>query len=458
MLFVFIIFWTFRLFYFFGTNIPLGYDAWIYIFLFQDYTQVLSKWDFSVLANRNQHEPLVGIVANLFNFLGFSFDWIVRWWVWFLSLLPGIIIFLIFWKKDKLLAVFSSGLYFLSIPQYEAFFWWYLKQIIWVSFMLVSILFLTYKKYFLFAFFLFLLILLHRHTALFTIVLGFAWIVFDSIKSKKIPYIVLLYILFVWVLSLIFYLPLREKLVLGWLEPLLSTFAGKWVGGIFIDKFKYLQISGIVFGLSLFQVFFDIKNKKLDFIFFGRIISVGRILFGLINYNRHLVFLDIFVIIMAGKILSYFWQQKHKIYFWIIILLLIGLSFQYFSYVLKHNKPIISQNEFDVINSFAEFLPEDAILMTSHRNYTPRIMGYGGKDRISPGRSDLDMWPKEERITWRKSNWDTKCKMLFSTYNQLGRPIYRRVWEKQFQENTLNWKCFNLVDGWETRELFKIVF
>jgi len=448
--------WSIKLRYFFGTTIPLGYDPWIYIFLFHDYSQLLRNFDFSLLADRNQHEPLLGLLVAIINKLWVSSERLVRRWIGIASMLPGFVSILFFWKKDKPFAVLSARIYRISVPQYEAFFWAYFKQIIWISFMLTALFLLTHKKYFWFSIALLLTILLHRHTGLLTVVVAIVFVIIRAFQFKKIPYRFLIALWWAGILSLLFYFPLREKLVIEWITPVLSTFWWSWMWWIFMEKITYLKLAIIPIILSIIQAVLKFKSGKFDIAFVGWLVSIIWVLFSLVNYKRHLIFLDVFVIIMATEFLVT-QIKRHKLWWSVIILSwLVWASVWYWTYVFSHNIPLISQEEFTAIKSFSEFLPQDAIILTSHRNYTPRIMWYSNKDRISPGWSDLDKWSELQRRQRWTSDWLVKCDMIKQTYKILNRPIYRRIGENQFQENISWWDCISVVDWWASRRLLQI--
>ena len=104
--------------------------------IFMVWENILRHLDLSLLPGWVRHEPLSGIVMGTLGNMGFSFDWFLTWGMGVLSLLPGVLIFLILRKQNLRLAIISAVLYWVSITQYEVFWRGYSKQIIGVSLML----------------------------------------------------------------------------------------------------------------------------------------------------------------------------------------------------------------------------------------------------------------------------------------------------------------------------------
>jgi hypothetical protein len=57
--------WLYRLRYFVGNEIPLGYDPWMYKWIFVEYGKISWNFDFSVLPGWVRHEPLLGTIMAI---------------------------------------------------------------------------------------------------------------------------------------------------------------------------------------------------------------------------------------------------------------------------------------------------------------------------------------------------------------------------------------------------------
>ncbi len=455
--------WLYRLKYFIGTEIPLGYDPGIYKQIFISFKALFWSFDFSVLPQWMKHEPGLPLLANFFNMFWISFDRLVRRGIWIISLLPGVIIFLFFRRKNIRTAIIAATLYWVSIAQYEAFFRNYFKQIFAITTMLWTLFMLERKNqksnYIWFWILLILTFITHRHTALFTWIIIFFYLIKESIETRKIPRKLIWTICIGILISFVFYAPMRKQLVLEGLAPLLSTFQGQGTWWEFMDKYIYLKYSFITLWLALIGAVYKIIKKQFDIILIWLIIGLIRIWLGLFNFNRTLIFLDIFVIISAAQLFWTIRLHHPKIFsyvkFWMLIIV-IWLWFQYTDYIKKNCEPLISQAEFQSIKLLETSTEPNAIIMTSHRNYMPRIMWYSNRDRISPGRSDIDQRSFETRIQRRESDWAKKCNMLHQTYSQLEKPLYLWLGEMQRLENLEWWSCFELVKQEWTYKIYKI--
>jgi len=442
---------------YFSSSIPLGYDPGIYLAIFQDYSQLLRNFDRSLLGERNKHEPLIWFFAAILWKAWVSNDRLITRGIGIASLLPGIILFFLFYKKNTAWWSLAAILFRISIPQYEAFYRAYFKQILGLSVLLLVLFFLAKKKAILFGFTILILVLLHRHTALFAIVSSLIYLIVQAVREKKMPRKFIMVFGGAAVISLIFYIPLRSKLITDGFPALISTFGGKGYGGIFFSKVEYLKVAAIPLVLSLIGIVLAAIKKSFRPSRIARCIGLLWVVLGLVNYQRTLVFFDLFVVIRAAYALVELIKKIKRIGVTVSVLILIGLWFYYTDYISKHEKQLISLEEFESIRSF-QATSEDSIVMNTHKNYTPRIMWYSHRDRISPGRSDTDARTFDQRMQRREGNGKTKCDMLQSTYSDLQRPIYLRIGEHQYTENLAGGRCFERVDYGPTHQIFSINF
>lgn len=449
---------SFRLFTYITTKLPLGYDPGIYLFLFEDYGQLLRNFDFSLLASWNQHEPLLWILAALFGKIWISGEWLVRRWLWIASMLPWVILAKIFWKKNKRLAIITAFLYRISITQYEAFFRAYFKQIIGISLMLLCVHSLHKKKSLALGIWLLLLILLHRHSALYIIPIVLIYLTLQSIREKKIPYKMISVITIRGIFGALVYIHQADKFLIEAWEVLTTTFGGKGMGGIFMERKERILLTISLLLLSSLGIYDKVRNKEYDgwLIWYG----LGLLWIGLqlVNYKRTLIFVDIFVLIIAARGLMVIFQKFKKHGRAVLAIFLVIKATYYLNYVSQHNTPLISESEFQAIHSLKITTPKNAIIMLTHKNYTPRVMWYSGRDRISPWYSDLDVRTREQRQVRRSSNGTVKCQMLKNHYSWLPRPIYIRLGNKQHHENLDGASCLKEFIWADNFHIFEVKY
>ncbi len=450
-----------RLRYFTYSNIPLWYDPGMYKEIFSHYRNVITSFDFSLLPQWIRHEPLLGIIAALANRLWISFDWMLTRGIGIINLIPWLLLFRRFKHKENNLrwGVLAAVLYRISIVQYQVFWSGYFKQTLGVSFMLMILILGEKKKLLLQSVLFFLLILLHKHTSLYTgAILAFSAMT-ERIATKRLPWKKMIYRTIAGWCALLLYIPLRSRIMT---EAVKAIWESTWWD--FMTIGMYIKYSRLVIILSLFgfwrrmKEIFGTKKNGIDVTVFWYILGILWIFFSLVNYNRTLVFLDIFVIIFAAYFLIQLFQLHSRIGIAAIGISLLGLSTQYLLYIQDHAFPLISHEEFDSIKNIGNITEPNALIMNTHRNYSPWIMGRSQRAYINPGMSDRDLWTHQQRNQWRAVDGNQKCTMLQSTYAKLNRPLYLRLWELQFKENLWWWNCFQLITGGNTWTLLKIMF
>lgn len=445
--------WLFRLRYFTYSMVPLGYDPGMYKEIFSHYRNVITSMDFSLLPQRVRHEPLLWILAALGNKLWVSFDRMLTRGIGIINLIPGVLLFWYFKTKSKNLrrGVFAALLYRTSIIQYQVFYRWYFKQTLGVSIMILILILWEKKKVLFQSILFFLLILLHKHTALYVWAILAISTIIEWITTKTLPWKKIVYRTIAGGCALLIYIPLRGRIMTEAVKAV-----GDGSGWDFITPILYLKYSRPIIILSILGAWRRIKLKKFDvwLVWYG--VWIVWILLSLVNYNRTLVFLDAFVVIFAAYFLFKVFQLRSGLWTSLIFIGLLGWSTYYIVYVNDHAIPLISQEEFISIKNLSKITQPNALVMNTHRNYTPWIMGRSQRDYINPGMSDMDLWTHQQRNQRRSVDGKQKCEMLKATYAKLSRPLYIRLWSQQFRENLSWWYCFLPVTGGTTWIVFKV--
>lgn len=458
-LLIWLLLWLYRLKPFLVSKIPFGYDPWIYKAIFQAYNNILPWINFTSLPSWAIHEPFLAIIGNFFHTFGVSRDWMVTRWIGILNLIPWIIIYLIFRRSNKIVWVTWVLLYYISITQYHVFWRNYMKQTLALSFMLLSLFFLESKKNTWFGIFFLVTLFLHRHTSVYLSATIFLYLVSQTITTKKIPWKIIIICLVAGISSLIFYLPMREKLLMWKIINMAQTTSWwEWFGGDFFPRIDYLKYSFVAIFLSAIWIVFKVRLKKFDIYFWWLVVWVLWTVLWLINFNRTLVFLDLFVIINAGFGIEQalkFYPKYKKYLLWFFWILFLVSSYKYFDYISSHSYTLISPEEFQTIKSLANSTEKNAIIMNTHRNYTPWIMGYTDRERLSPWMSQVKTWDFDWRVKRRSSDWTIKCQML-EEYKALWKPIYIFIGQQQFPENLQNNYCFDVVTNWWNYLVLKV--
>ncbi|AHB41867.1 hypothetical protein P148_SR1C00001G1089 [candidate division SR1 bacterium RAAC1_SR1_1] len=463
LLWIGILFGLYRLRYFVGNETPLGYDPGMYKGIFVEYSKILWNFDFSLLPGWVRHEPLLGTIMAIFGKMGANFDWWLTRGIGIINLLPGVLIFVLLKKENKWMGVIGAWLYWMSIVGYQVFWRGYFKQIIAVNLMLLVLIFIQKNKVLRQSILFLIIILLHKHTALYTGLLLFGSWILERYTNKKIPWKQTIFRGLAGVIGLAMYIPIWHQIMSEAIKAT-GTIVASQTGGDFIMIAEYIKIQRFVLLFSLVGFFYKIIRKRFGIIDIGYIIGAIRLVLRMVNFNRAIVFFDIFVVILAAygiwnlyKFVCEKWEIKK---FGIFIFAIIGLAvgFNYIVHININAIPLISKEEFSAIKNIKNRTEENAIIINSHKNYTPWIMGWSQRDYINPGMAELDKRNHTEWIKRRENDGSYKCEMLEKSYKNLNRPLYIWLGEQQMSENIANGKCFSLYQQGNSWQLWKILF
>lgn len=456
-LFVGLVIGAYRLRYFLGSEIPLGYDPGMYKWIFTSYMHILWNFDFSQLPGRVRHEPLLWTIMAMLWKLGANFDWRLTRWIGIINLIPWILIFLLLRKEHKWMGALAAWLYWVSIVGYQVFWWWYFKQVIAVNLLLLILLCLQNKKFIWQWILFFLLVILHKHTALYTWAILFGYTILDRYSSKKIPRKQIWIWLVAGIFGLIVYIPIWNQIMPEAIKAAGTVVASK-TDWDFLTRVLYLRFERLILLFSGVWIIWRRTKKKFNMLDIGYLIWVIWLVLGIVNYNRTIVFFDLFVVMMAAYGLWNIYLRNKK--FWLFLLGLVALTtgINYLLHVTTNADPLISYEEFSSIKNLAFKTEPNAIIINSHKNYTPWIMGWSQRDYINPGMADLDKRNHDERIKRWENDWAYKCQILENSYKKLNRPIYLWLGEQQMKENITNGNCFSLYQQGNSWQLWKITF
>lgn len=263
-----------------------------------------------------------------------------------------------------------------------------------------------------------------------------------------------------WVLALLCYIPLWNRIIPDSVQLTKSTFLGDGYGGTFISRMDFLRLQGLWIILSICWVArATILKKKITIRTIGYIIGMIWVSFGLINYNRTLVFFDIFVIYRVAYFLVEIVRTEKRIGIPLIIISIgINCTLYLFHIAFYNQNILISEDEFTAINKIADTTEPNAIIMNTHKNYSPRIMGRGQRDYINPWMADIDIRPQKTRNNWRLGDGAAKCSMIKQVFEVYNRPIYIRIGERQPIENFSGATCVKAVSQWKTWGMYKFIY
>lgn len=447
--------WFYRLFPYWSSDIALWYDPWLYRVMFLEYFSNLPSVDFSNLSilSKTAFPPFLGLLWNILQLIWFKVGFILTFWLGLLSVFTSIFIYSYLKKYSYHTAIFWTIIFLISIIQYESFMLNYYKQIIWVIFILSSLYLLEKKKYILSLPLIISLFTVHRPSGLYFLALFIIFYLFNLKKRQKNDIYI---VVFWWIVAFLMYLPFLNELIFPLIAPLFGTILEWKSSWTFFSKDVFWINNYPVIIASLYWLYLKILKKDFDYIFVWYLLWMIWVGLGLFFYNRIFIFYDLFIILVAAY---WFWElyKRNKKFLLIFILFFVVQSYNYINYVAKNDDTYIWQKEFEKIKELDSILPENSMLFTSHRTYTPWLYGYTNKQIIAPWMLEYDIWTIEDWEKWWDNDWKIKCEMIkdYSVYNK---DIYYWLWEEQFTENLDNWECFEVIyEKWENK-IFKINF
>lgn len=379
-------------------QVPLGYDAGIYLYLFKIFPQIpqWQKLGFSPglfyltwpltklgIAPESLLIPLQ-IAAEVFLF-GCLY-WVVK------KLID---------KKTALLAVF---LLTISAIQFRAFWYFYVKNIFALGLMILALYFLAQKKLVKTLAFSFLVAIFHLPTflMLFLIVL---------LSNLKIAGLVIL-------LGGLTYLTSFQQAIKPFLQPLLTISKGS--SGSFYSltiswllTLLYLPLA--IYGLSCFK-----KNKaNLKPFLAGAIVTLVWVMMRLFFYNRFFITLNIFLIFWAAiglKQLMEKYRQHLDLFQFYFASGIIFIA----AFIFKTGQPLINKQLFKEIKAFKA--EENASLLTTGKADAAWLMGWTDYPVISWGYGGNDKyWDREQ---WQRIFDPVKVEEKIQLFKLLPEPIY----------------------------------
>ena len=201
----------------------------------------------------------------------------------------------------------------------------------------------------------------------------------------------------------------------------------------FVNSREFFYLIFPYFLVLIPAIFRKMEKKEFDMIFIGFLVGLAWSVFRLFFYNRMFVFFDLFVIMMAAYSVIYIvLHLPKKIGYTIISIFFILQWWLYVSHAYEYaSRHSISREEFDIVKNLNILVPENSTILSTHRIYTPWILGYSGLRTLAP-------WLLENQI-WDESKWNTfyytaddttRCTMI-EEYRSLSENLYVFVGDNQ---------------------------
>ncbi|MBT7296703.1 hypothetical protein HN836_03525 [Candidatus Woesearchaeota archaeon] len=423
-----------------NNSIPLGYDAGIY------------KYGIETFQGINSTEWAKGTFTPIFIYLTtilrtfFTTDTILIYVLILINLLIPITLYITTKEYfNKSIAIISTIIYSLSIIQFKLFSYLYFKNIMAIPLLLLTFYFYKKNKSKLFILTAALTGATHRPTFLILILSYFALTIKQ--KSKKD----LINLIKIGILTLIFYLGFIKQAILPLIAPVTQSLLQPGTSpGTFIDFFTYQYSILTYLPFALIGLFYLIKQKDYNLIFFSTIISLAIVYFQFFFFNRFIIHLDLFLIILAGVGFSTLIQYRKKIGALITIILLISAGVLVTQEALN-TKPLINKEELETIKQLQN-TEEGAYVMATASLYSPYVLGYSGRKTIAPGLFEYNQHNKAEWTNF----WTTKdLEEIKQFLNKYNKPLYIYVGAKQPNNIAQFNQCFETYYEQNNNKIYK---
>lgn len=438
------------------SGLPFGYDPGFYKSFFDSYFAATPVFDYQLISPwiKKMYEPFLGSFSIVLQLIWYSVDFILWYWLIFFSAAITLFIYLVLNPYGKKYALIGMALFLISITQYQTFWRCYYKQILWIILILTSIALVYRKKYRALIPVLIWAFTIQRPTWVFLLGTFVVYFIIDLIVYKTFKKQLFFIVWLSWLIAAIFYIPFLDTLITPLVQPLVNTIFYEGSSWTFFSITQYLQYSWPYLLLAAVWIFFRIREKKsFDMIDAWFVFGVLRVWLRLFFYNRMIIFLDFFSILLAAWTLWYFLKKKWGLY--LLWLFIVWQTVCYGSYLYKNNFTLAEKTEISFLSTLKSQLPSNALMIATSSNYTPWVVWYTQMRTMAPGLLDRDPWTKAQWI--QRWKWDGKFKCdLMRSSNIQKTNVYMYIGVKQFKENIDKNDCFTLIYNGSWYYLFSV--
>ncbi len=437
----------FRILPYWSNSIPLGYDSGIYKYSIEQF----KSQGFSV------ENWIKASMSPLFLYIMFPLSYLlssntILIWVFIAScVLLGLSIYLTtreYFNKET--AIISLLIYSVSIIQFKVFEFLYYKNILALSLMLIALIFYKREKRALFIIFSVLTAAMHLPTFYIFFLASLVCTLVSPINNKKYNLKLLkkniINGLLIIILTLILYIGFISQAILPLLSPLATQFTQTGTSsGTFLSFFQYQFLTLAYLPFAILGFFCLARKKQFNMLFFLALITASIVYFQLFFFNRFIIHLDIFLIILASLGFSILIENKKKLGVFILAIMLLSAGIMTFNQAIN-SKPGITPEQLALIQEMRN-TEQDSSVISISSEYSPYVLAYSSRVTIAPGLFTENKWNKAQ---WNQF-WTTKDKQetinLMSIYPI---PIYLFAGNKAFNNS-----CFEVYMQKGNNKIYK---
>ncbi len=452
-----LLFGFYRIYPYFFSGIPFGYDPGIYRDFMMASFGFLPNIDLGGFVPwiRATYEPGWWLLSNVLWLVWYHVDWILLRGVGILSLITSLFIYKALKKYGTYAWFLGMILFWISIIQYQTFWRCYIKQIIGILLLLSVFSLFESKKYLISIPLLLMLFVTNRPGGIFFLAVFAVLQLVSWIRKRKIEINAIWAVLCAWILALIVYIPVIHEQILSMLDPMFGSIFIPWTSGTFFATSEFLKYDILFLLLSFWGLFVKIKKKERDWITIGYLVWAWWMIFWLFFFSRIAIFWDIFIILLGAYGLASLFQTHKKIFWWIFGGFWILQSIRYLHYVRTVNFPLIDQTELEKIIQINTLIPQKSIIMTTNKKYSAFVQWRTDKNIIAPWLFDIDAWDQNTWNLWHRWDGAIKCQMMEKEYANIDMPIYLWLGKYQPVENLEHQNCFDIIENGGTYLILK---
>lgn len=407
-------FWS--LFYY---SAPLGYDPGFYRYLFIRHADGFPPFWLAPMDGWAKGHPLgLFFFSTLLLKLGVPVSWLLGWiWNLFPVVLAAVFAWVIGRREGKMTGVLVLLTAFLSIAYFDGFaamYWKTYASLLWcvVTYRLIE------KKSWWAILTGILCVATHHQTGLlFGLAFGswlFTCFIGDARTNLRAAFRTFLPFFLggcvIVLIGVLWYLPVWKDAILSQLPALLK---GEQIsGGSFPPALFYLQTEGILLALGAVGFGLSIKRERLTLwqlsVLWSLLFVVARLLF----YRRFFLQLDFFLLPFAAIAIRAFWMRfSRPVYRGVLVCALLVQAAIMIS-VMPLRGPMTDPADFDAINTFADHIPADALIIGLDNKTVTQLRGWLPYARIAgPGLFD-NAWTYSEWETFLMGTHEDRVRML----------------------------------------------
>lgn len=426
-----------RLLPYMNNTVPLGYDPGIYKYVMESYLQnlpAIPKENIDLWV-RSGFEPGLFIITDLLYLIGFDTQTILTLVFIFFELLLGTGIFVAanrFFGRNA--GILSLLIFSISIVQFKVFWYMYYKNVVAIFVMLLALYFFKSGKHLPFILTAAFVGALHRPTFLIFGLIYLAYIAAhrkERIKNTLSGVAVL-------ALALTFYIPNIKEAIIDNIEPIITANIG---AGTFVS-FSTYQFSSLPYlPFAVLGFFMLVRKRDMNLFLLWFMVTLIIVYFKLIFYNRFIIHLDIAMIVLASVGFHELIKSSKKVGS-VVLLILVLSSLLVTNQYANEAKPLISEDELEIIEQFNN-VEMNAYIMATSSYYSPWILGYSGRKTIAPGLFDYNKWNISEWKTFWETGDKEKAAEMLSIYD---RPLYIYLGERsRINETKFENECFGKI-------------